>query len=279
MSKKIWSYVIAVYVVCFVFRIWEYFGLRTDQTIIGEAFVHKMIGIIIIMVIAMKRLHYSFGDIGVRKEGLLKYTVYGLLFGTSVFAIGYATEIVLCMVRGNFSSISFYVSSYAVDKNVTMNQGFVFLLICIGGNILNVIMEESVFRGLFQKIFRNRYSFVTAAVISSVMFGFWHIIGPIRNNIDGVCSLNGMIANIVMLFTTSGLIGFKFAMLSKLEGALYMGMADHFVNNTIVNLLHVTTTSGMDELMFMRITVAQTISFIIVLFIFIKKSKEEKERA
>ena len=101
MSKKIWSYVIAVYVVCFVFRIWEYFGLRTDQTIIGEAFVHKMIGIII-MVIAMKRLHYSFGDIGVRKEGLLKYTVYGLLFGTSVFAIGYATEIVLCMVRGNF---------------------------------------------------------------------------------------------------------------------------------------------------------------------------------
>ena len=233
MSKKIWSYVIAVYVVCFVFRIWEYFGLRTDQTIIGEAFVHKMIGIII-MVIAMKRLHYSFGDIGVRKEGLLKYTVYGLLFGTSVFAIGYATEIVLCMVRGNFSSISFYVSSYAVDKNVTMNQGFV---------------------------------------------GFWHIIGPIRNYIDGVCSLNGMIANIVMLFTTSGLIGFKFAMLSKLEGALYMGMADHFVNNTIVNLLHVTTTSGMDELMFMRITVAQTISFIIVLFIFIKKSKEEKERA
>ena len=61
MSKKIWSYVIAVYVICFVFRIWEYFGLRTDQTIIGEAFVHKMIGIII-MVIAMKRLHYRNQD-------------------------------------------------------------------------------------------------------------------------------------------------------------------------------------------------------------------------
>lgn len=278
MKKRVWGYVISIYLACYGFRLWEYFGIRTDQTIIGEAFIHKIIDIMI-MLIAMKRLQYSLEDIGIKKEGIVRYIVYGLLTGIGAFIIGYATEIIFCIAQGDFPNISFYVSSYAIDKNIAMNQGIVFLLICIFGNILNVMMEESVFRGLFQKLFMNRYSFVISAIICSVLFGLWHIIGPVRNYIDGISSLNGAIANVIMLFVSSGLIGFKFAMLSKLEGALYMGMADHFVNNTIVNLLHVTTTSGTDELMFMRITVAQTISFIIVLFIFIKKSKEEKERA
>ena len=34
------------------------------------------------------------------------------------------------------------------------------------------------------------------------------------------------------------LVGLKLAMITYMEGNLYMGMADHFVNNTIVNLLH-----------------------------------------
>lgn len=37
--------VLAVYCVCFIFRIYEYFVLRTDQSFWGEAFVHKLIGI------------------------------------------------------------------------------------------------------------------------------------------------------------------------------------------------------------------------------------------
>lgn len=67
MKKNVWIYVIGVYVVCYVFRLWEYFGLRADQTIIGEAFIHKIIGIVI-LIIAMKQLHYNFADIGLKKR-------------------------------------------------------------------------------------------------------------------------------------------------------------------------------------------------------------------
>lgn len=50
------------------------------------------------------------------------------------------------------------------------------------------------------------------------------------------------------------------------------------MNNTIVNLLHIESSTGADEMMFLRITVAQTISFLIVLFIFGKeKSWEERD--
>lgn len=262
--------VFMIYVLCYVFRIWEYFVLRTDQTMIGEAFIHKIIGILILLG-AMKYFKYSFEEIGIKKQGAIKYTIGGLVFGLSIYVIGYAAEVGICMATGSFQNVRFYVSSYAVDTTVAMDTGWIFLVICIVGNIINVMMEEGLFRGLFQRMLLSRYSFVVSALISSVLFGFWHIMGPLRNYVDGVSSLNGTVANVLMLLISSGLIGFKFAMMSRLEGALYMGMADHFVNNAIVNLVHVTTDTGVDELMFARITIAQTISFIIILLVFLKK--------
>ena len=56
---------------------------------------------------------------------------------------------------------------------------------------------------------------------------------------------------------------------------LYMAMGDHFVNNTIVNILHVVSKTGADELQFVRITVAQTLSFIIVLVYYLKSTATE----
>lgn len=102
------------------------------------------------------------------------------------------------------------------------------------------------------------------------IFGFWHTVGPVRNHIDGQSSFQGMISNAIMLMVSSTLVGLKLAMITYMEGNLYIGMADHFVNNTIVNLLHIESSTGTDEMMFLRITVAPTISFLIILFIFWK---------
>lgn len=70
-----------------------------------------------------------------------------------------------------------------------------------------------------------------------------------------------MIANAVMLIFTSALVGFKFALITKMTGNIFMAMGDHFVNNTIVNLLHLLSESGADELMSVRVAIAQTLSF------------------
>ena len=80
-----------------------------------------------------------------------------------------------------------------------------------------------------------------------------------------------MIANIIMLVITSALVGFKFAMLTKMTGSLYMAMGDHFVNNTIVNLLHVVSNGGADEWMVVRVAIAQSVSFVLVLVCYIRQ--------
>ena len=265
--------VLVIYILCFIFRMIEYFMIRTDQTLLGEAIIHKIAGIIILW-IAIKMLSTDFEFIGFKRKGIFKNFAFGLLFGISVFAAAYGAEILIAVSQGNFQSLHFYVSSYAVDKNIGNQTGILFFLICIVGNIVNVLMEEGVYRGLFQKILQQKYKFIAAAIICSILFGAWHVIGPIRNYYDGLSSMGGMAANIFMLVITSSLVGFKAAMITKLTGSLYMAMGDHFVNNTIVNILHVTSYTGADELMFVRITIAQSLSFLLVLIFYIWKQKK-----
>ena len=263
-KRKVLSVVLIIYLICFVFRILEYFILRTDRTFWSEAFIHKLIGIAVLFVV-IKHFDFTFKEIGFAKGKTILYILKGLAFGLVIFVLAYSAEILVLALHGNFKTLALYVSAYSVDGNIGHQTALVFFAICIIGNIINVVMEEGMFRGLFPKLLEHKYTFIISAVIASVLFGMWHIMAPIRDYYDGTMSMSGFIANSVMLVITSALIGFKFAMITKLTGNLYMAMGDHFVNNTIVNILHVISITGTDELMILRISIAQSVSFIIVL--------------
>ena len=274
-KQNVLTAVLAIYFICYGFRVFEYFILRTDKTWVGEAVVHKLTGIVILFA-AVGFLRETLADIGLARKGRLLNIGKGLFFGIGVFIIAYAVEIMMAIAGGTFVSLQVYVSTYAVDQNLGHRTEWLFYIICIVGNMVNVFMEEGIFRGLFQKILEKKYSFMCSALIASVLFGLWHIVGPIRNYFDGVSGVEGMIANAIMLTVTSALVGFKFALLTKMTGSLYMAMGDHFVNNTIVNILHVVSETGVDEMMFVRITIAQSVSFLLVLICYIRR--EHKRR-
>lgn len=263
-KRKALSVVLIIYLICFMFRILEYFILRTDRTFWGEAFIHKLIGIAVLFVV-IKHFDFTFKEIGFAKGKTILCISKGLAFGLVIFVLAYSAEILVLALHGNFKTLALYVSAYSVDGNIGHQTALVFFAICIVGNIINVVMEEGMFRGLFPKLLEHKYTFIISAVIASVLFGMWHIMAPIRDYYDGTMSMSGFIANSVMLVITSALVGFKFAMITKLTGNLYMAMGDHFVNNTIVNILHVISIIGTDELMILRISIAQSVSFIIVL--------------
>lgn len=275
-KSKILFVILLIYILCFVFRGFEYFVLRTDQTFWGEAFVHKLIGIMIFCAVA-KMYGMSLKDIGFEKNSVLRNLLKGLGFGLLVFFAAYMVEILILIVRNKFAMVEIYVSAYAIDGNIGNQTTLIFFIICIIGNIINVIMEEGLFRGLFQKILEHKYSFIVGAIISSGLFGIWHIMAPVRGYCDGMIGVTGLLVNMVMLIVTSGIIGFKFCLLTKMTGSLYMSMGDHFVNNTIVNILHVISDTGVDELQVVRIAVAQGLSFIIVLIYYMRNYKGYKQ--
>lgn len=268
--------ILTIYLLCFVFRGLEYLVLRTDQGIFGEAFLHKLLGICILLA-AAKYFSMTLAELGFKKHQAIKQILYGLLLEGAVFTLAYTIEMSLLAAKGDLPSLKLYVSSYAVDGNHGNQTALVFFILCIIGNMINVVMEEGIFRGLFLKLTQGKYAFIRAALISSLLFGVWHIAGPVRSYFDGGISAKGAILSAGILVLSSALVGFKLCLLVKMTGSLWIGMAAHFVNNTIVNLLHVVTVGGADELLMLRITIAQTVLFVLVLLVYLKNHARYKE--
>lgn len=275
--------VILIWLICFAFRALDYFFLRTDQTILGEAFVHKLLGVLAIFITA-KIFTLNNDDIGFEKKGIFKGLLKGLGFGIITFLVAYITEIAVLLIHGNACRFDFYITVYSANGNIEKQTGFIFFLICIVGSIINTVMEEGMFRGVFQKILEKKYTFTISAIFASILFGLWQIIIPIRNLYDGTISTGDFVANSIMLVGTAAFIGFKFAMMTKITGNLYMAMGDHFVTNTIINIIHVLSKAGIeqqtvaDQLLATRILVAQSVSFVAVLIWFLIDWNKKRQK-
>ena len=263
--------------VCCIFRAIEYFLLRTDQTIVGEAFIHKLAGIALLAA-ALVLIGYKWRDIGFLPNKFLSDTGKGLLLGAGVFIVAYGTEMIIQTAAGNSPVLNIYVTSYAITGNRSLQGGAWLFVFCIVGNIINVIMEEGTFRGLFRKLMNENHSFMFACILSSVLFGIWHIAQPIRNVMDGEQSVMGAVMFSLMLVGTSTLLGIQFCMLNQVTGSIWAGMSAHFVNNTVINLLHVSAAGGIDELQTMRIAIAQSLSFVVVLIIYLVDRRKKNQQ-
>ena len=268
-------FILLFYFICFVFRAIEYLVIRTDQSVIGEAFIHKLIGIALLAT-AVWGLKYRWADIGFRANQALRGILLGLLLGIGVFAVAYGVEMLIQSSAGNGPALRFFVTSYAVQGNNALQDGLLFVLICIAGNLINVVMEEGVFRGLFLRLMEEKYSFLKACLYPSVLFGIWHIAQPVRNVMDGEQSAFGALMSGLLLVVTSALLAVQYCMLLKVTGSIWAGMAAHFVNNAVINLLHIATSGGLDELQTVRIAIAQSLSFVIVLVFFIIHIRRKK---
>lgn len=275
-NKNVLFSVLLIYAICFILRLFEYFILRTDFSIIGEALFHKLAGIIILIVSA-RIYKYRAAEISFSPDKCGLKLLAGLLFGIFCFTVAYSVEVLIAKKSESFSGLQFYVTSYSVNGNLGNQTGVIFFALCIFGNIINVLMEEGVFRGLFIRRLMEKYSWARAAIISAVLFGFWHVVGPIRSFVDGESSVFGLCMNCLILLLTSAVVGYKYGLITKITGSGFMAIGDHFINNTLINILHVVCQDGTDQLQMMRISIAQTLSFVLVLIFYFCSRKRRSE--
>lgn len=274
-AEHLARFILLFFAVILIARVADSLLLRTDESIIGELFTHKLLGIAL-MGWAVSYLHMKWRDIGFDSKRLGKGILIGLGLGVPVYAIAYATEYILGLVAGESPSLQFFTTSYNVTGNMAMQGGVLFVVICIAGNLINVVMEDGVFRGLFLRVMEGKLSFAKSMLFSSALFGIWHGIMPLRNYLSGEQSGGGAMMSAIMLVLTSFLFGIFLCLLCKAEGSLWAGMTIHFINNASVNLLHVVTSSGMDTMQTLRISIAQTILFVIVAIWYARKAIQRK---
>ena len=256
-----------IFMLCLSVRFVEYFLIETDKTAIGENVLHKVVGIIILAVI-LKGSNFTWSDIGFQRNSFAGSILKGLLLGSVCFAISYGLELAIFILQGNPAHLEIYISSFSLTGSQIKNTDFVFFLLCVLFNIINVWMEEGVFRGLFIKTFSEAKPFMQANFIAAFLFGIWHIIMPIRSYVNGEMSFAAMVLMGIGYIILAGIMGIKWGLLYRITGNIWVGLGDHLFNNTVAaNMLHVVSLKGADELQIVRIMAAQIITFALVLVI------------
>ena len=265
---------IAIFTLCLSVRFVEYFLIETDKTAIGENVLHKVVGIIILALV-LKWVNLSWSDIGFQRNGFAGGILKGLLLGSFCFIISYGLELAVFILQGNPAHLEIYISSFSLTGSQIKNTDFVFFLLCVLFNIINVWMEEGVFRGLFIRTLSKTKPFVQVNFIAAILFGIWHIVMPIRSYIHGEMSFAAMVFMGIGYMILAGIMGIKWGLLYRITGNIWAGLGDHLFNNTVAaNMLHVISAKGTDELQIVRIMAAQIISFVYVLIIHYYKNRK-----
>ena len=269
-SKPILSCTL-IFLICSVTRIIEYFFIRTDETVLAENFLHKVFGILVLaVVLAMTKLSWS--NIGFNKTKVLQNILKGLALGASCFTVAYLTECIMLYYMNSNVKLSVYTSGFSLSGEAVTQSGIGFILLCISFNLINVWMEEGIFRGLFPAILEKRLSFNIAMFFSALLFGVWHWVMPMRDFIEGNSSIGNLLVMGIGYIILSGIMSIKWSLLYRLTGSLWMGLGDHLFNNVVVtNLLHVISNGEADNMQIVRILIGQLISFILVLIYYKKK--------
>lgn len=245
--------------------------LRMDETIFGENFINKVFGILVVFRV-VRSLNWKLSDIGFAKTGFIKHIGIGLLIAICSFIISYGAEIIILKSQGYDIGFGIFTTGFSLTGEADVHTGLGFILMCVFFNIINVVMEEGTFRGLFYRIYGIDHSAKFALLFQAFLFGVWHIVTPLHNLIDGDINIGAFIGLSVGYIILAGLMGIKWGLLYRMTGSLYAGMADHFFNNCIAtNLLHVITESGVDEMMIIRVAIAQLLSFTIILLVWKKR--------
>ena len=260
-----------IFVICSLVRVIEYFYMRTDETFLSENFLHKLFGILLLWgILSISRLKWI--DIGFTRNGIIRGIGNGLIFGLVCSIFAYTVEcIVLLFLHGNVH-LSFYASGFSLTNEKGTQTGILFILLSFLFNLINVWMEEGVFRGLFTKILEG-ISYRKSLFFIASLFGIWHLAMPFRDFLQGESSLTNLIVMGIGYVILAGMMSIKWSLLYKMTGSLWLGLGDHLFNNFASNLVHVVSNSESDSLQIVRIILWQLLSFVIVLSFYKRKSK------
>lgn len=277
-SKKYIIYAIVfLYVLCAIVKDIEFLYIKTDSTFIGENVICKIVCIVATVFLTYK-LGYKLSDIGFKNRNVLKYAVYGLGLGMITFAISYGVELLILSLSGQAPRLSVYISNFGLTGATnTMSLTFTAVVICIIGNIINVLAEEGLFRGIMLKTISDRWGFKRGNFVQGLLFGLWHVISCVQGVKEGVMTIGVAIVFAIGYIILAGILAIEWGTCVNMTGVLWVGMFEHFFNNFISNALHVLSIGSggiveADNMQIVRIILSNVLSLTIVLFVKSKRT-------
>lgn len=239
LEKPIWTG-LALLAIALVFKWVDTFVLRLDE-LLGEIILCKTLGFILVVVFVWA-CGRTLRDIGLHGRQLGPSLLIGALLAVVTIVVSYTAAFVVLLP--DQPALRFA----AIDPKAGVSGGFLFALWLILGNVVNAFMEEGLFRGVMGRLFRIRLSLWGANALQAFLFGLWHLPWVLKWYQTGQLEeRGGPVVAALLQFLPMVAIGLVWGYAYLKTGSLWVSWLFHFANNTILNLLHVSTAEGLDS--------------------------------
>lgn len=254
--------------IAFILKWVDTFVLRSDERL-GEIILCKALGFVMVIVFVWA-CGRKLQDVGLHARQLGPSLLIGTLVMVIALVVSYVVEFVAQLSKQPV------IHFEAIDPKAGVTGGFMFVLWMIFCNIINSFMEEGLFRGVMSRLFRVKLSFSQTNVLQAFLFGIWHLPWVLKWVQTGQIEAQGGVFLAALLqFLPMLLIGLAWGYFYLKTDSLWVPWVAHLLNNTVLNLLHITTADGLDSGMMIRGPVCLVIS---LLSIFLVKVLAERLR-
>lgn len=243
--------------VAVLLRVTDVFVLRTDEWL-GEQWLTKGVGVVIILLYLRMRGDGP-GAIGLHRRRWTLALALGAAITAVALAVGYAVEVWILTALRHTPRFVVAFQDHVIVPDTAATGGLVFGLGLLAGNLLNSFMEEGLFRGLLLTHLVGAMSVRRANLTQATLFGFWHLVWPIRAAMDGAMTVQMAVAASAVYVAASGIVGYAWGMLFLWTGSLWTSWSAHTVHNSVLNLVHVYTPAGKAATLGLRVGVATAV--------------------
>lgn len=258
----------------FVAQIIDVFFIRCDETIFGDVIFARIAGIIITF-IAARTLGIRLKKRCLGRYGWYFELLYGIAFSVAPMLVVYAAELVYFKIKGYYSDI--YISLY--PPNTEGGSLAAELALYIFALLINVFFKE-IFRGFLLNGLYEKYGSKKSIYIQGLIGTLLSSVLMAGMAVHGVFSERAAVdvaiivaASLVSTFISSVKWGFYY----KVNGSIWMAIADHFVNSFVMTCVYLSPDRLPDKWLLVKSLVVQVISCIIFIPFYYRRDRVNAE--
>ena len=207
-----------------------------DQTIFS-----KVIGFLLVLGY-LRALRKPIGSIGLHARNFDKAFLIGGLSLIILYTALYGVQFYRLRLAGDAPRLVLA----AIDHETVAMGGLFFTSVYFFGQIVNALMEESIFRGLMLPHLMRQFRFWQANLLQAFLFGFAHLVWPLSSWVRGQATLGESIAQTIPLLIATTVGGLVFGHLYYRTGSLWTAVFAHLLDNGIGLFFHIQTASRLN---------------------------------
>lgn len=258
----------------FIIQAIDVFFIKSDNTIFGDTVIARVLGLFAVLA-ASKMLKFNIGRRCLGRFGWFFELLYGIGFSLAPIVLIYAAELIYFKIKGFYSDISIFIlPPNSMEKGlIPAIAAYAFAL------IVNVVFKE-LYRGfmlnrLCKKLGDKKSNYVQSIILTALSFlpaigAFAE--GGFKNmpTADVVITIS---ASAAAVFVSSIRWGYYY----KVNGSVWMAIADHFVNAFIMTCIYLSPDRLPDKWLLVKSLVIQLISCVIFIPFYYRRDRVNAE--